>query len=94
MKLLAVCARRCFLCPDDLLSARPCKRTELSAASLRGNQRDVKSMFIALELRKCCSLQKGDDRSELSVICCLHYRTMIAAIYQNRTDNQDGCYLL
>lgn len=81
-----ICAEWCFLCGGDLLelSAVPHKRAEMSAVSLHGNQRDVKSMFIVLELRKCCSLQKGDDHSELSVRCCLHYHTMISIIYPNR----------
>ena len=81
---------RLMLCVEDLweLSALPHEQTEMSAASLsvkyllHGNQRDVKSMFIVLELRKCFSLQKGDDHSEPAVHCCLHYRTLISAIYQ------------
>lgn len=81
---------RLMLCSEDLfeLSALIHKQSETSAVSLsvkrllHRNQRDVKSMLIGLEIRKCGSLQKGDDHSESTVSSRLHYHAPIPAIYQ------------
>lgn len=85
---------RLMLCSEDLLelSALIHKQSEMSAVSLsvkcllHRNQRDVKSMLIGLALRKCCSLQKGDDHSESTISSCLRYHAPIPAIYQNISD--------
>lgn len=85
-----------MLCGEGLVRAVNASHnlTEMSAASLsvkcllRGNQRDTKSMFIVLELRKCCSLQKEDDHFEATIRCYLHYCTLMSAIYQNITGEQ------
>lgn len=47
-------------------------------------------MFIVLELRKSCSLQKGVDHSDSIIRCGAHYHTLISAVHQNTSGEQFG----